>query len=243
MPPTSPRAASSASTPVCAVTGYGVIMQAQHKLRYVTSGCIRARRAQLPARLKIILQRSARSHCIDSSPTEVAVEIVFVNVNPQSTLLLGQARGAAISAAVLADLPVAEYTALQVKQAVVGTRQRRQGTGAGNGPPAAATCPWHPPRMPPTRSPARSATRMAARVSAGCAGAVIGFATAASCERRTAGIAMIGRISGTLLEKNPPQVLRRRPRRRLRDRRADEHVLQPARPGREGDAVHAPGRA
>jgi crossover junction endodeoxyribonuclease RuvC len=43
-----------------------------------------------------------------------------VNVNPQSTLLLGQARGAAICAAVHHDLPVAEYTALQVKQAVVG---------------------------------------------------------------------------------------------------------------------------
>jgi len=41
-------------------------------------------------------------------------------VNPQSTLLLGQARGAAICAAVIAGLPVAEYTALQVKQAVVG---------------------------------------------------------------------------------------------------------------------------
>ena len=58
---------------------------------------------------------------IDSfEPTEVAVEIVFVNVNPQSTLLLGQARGAAISAAVMADLPVSEYTALQIKQAVAG---------------------------------------------------------------------------------------------------------------------------
>jgi len=56
------------------------------------------------------------SHC----PTESAVEKVFVNVNPQSTLLLGQARGAAISALVTAGLPVAEYTALQVKQAVVG---------------------------------------------------------------------------------------------------------------------------
>ena len=51
---------------------------------------------------------------------QVAVEKVFVNVNPQSTLLLGQARGTAICAAVLASLPVAEYTALQVKQAVVG---------------------------------------------------------------------------------------------------------------------------
>ena len=53
-------------------------------------------------------------------PQQVAVEKVFVNVNPQSTLMLGQARGAAICAAVLANLPVAEYTALQVKQAVVG---------------------------------------------------------------------------------------------------------------------------
>ena len=53
-------------------------------------------------------------------PTQVAVEKVFVNVNPASTLLLGQARGAAICAAVSRGLPVSEYTALQVKQAVVG---------------------------------------------------------------------------------------------------------------------------
>ncbi len=59
-------------------------------------------------------------------PVEVAVEKVFVNVNPQSTLLLGQARGAAICAAVLARLPVAEYTALQVKQAVVGLGHARK---------------------------------------------------------------------------------------------------------------------
>jgi crossover junction endodeoxyribonuclease RuvC len=48
------------------------------------------------------------------------VEIVFVNVNPQSTLLLGQARGALITALVSQNLPVAEYTALQMKQAVAG---------------------------------------------------------------------------------------------------------------------------
>jgi crossover junction endodeoxyribonuclease RuvC len=53
-------------------------------------------------------------------PAQVVVEKVFVNVNPQSTLALGQARGTAICAAVLAGLPVAEYTALQVKQSVVG---------------------------------------------------------------------------------------------------------------------------
>ncbi len=53
-------------------------------------------------------------------PDQVAIEQVFVNINPQSTLLLGQARGAAICAAVSHDLDVAEYTALQIKQAVVG---------------------------------------------------------------------------------------------------------------------------
>ena len=49
-----------------------------------------------------------------------SAEIVFVNVNPQSTLLLGQARGAALAALVTGGLPVAEYTALQMKKAVVG---------------------------------------------------------------------------------------------------------------------------
>jgi crossover junction endodeoxyribonuclease RuvC len=48
------------------------------------------------------------------------VEIVFVNVNPQATLLLGQARGACVTALVAGGLPVAEYTALQMKQAVAG---------------------------------------------------------------------------------------------------------------------------
>src|SRR5690606_25444599 len=53
-------------------------------------------------------------------PDAAAVEIVFVNVNPQSTLLLGQARGACLTALVAHDLAVAEYTALQMKQAVAG---------------------------------------------------------------------------------------------------------------------------
>ena len=53
-------------------------------------------------------------------PDCVAIEKVFLNANPQSTLLLGQARGAAISAAVIKNLDVYEYTALQVKKSVVG---------------------------------------------------------------------------------------------------------------------------
>jgi crossover junction endodeoxyribonuclease RuvC len=101
------------------VTGFGLLSQQGSRLTYVTSGCIRASGSDLPVRLGIIARDLA--HVIaEERPTEVAVERVFVNVNPNSTLLLGQARGAAIAAAVLAGLPVHEYTAGQVKQAVVG---------------------------------------------------------------------------------------------------------------------------
>jgi len=101
------------------ITGFGVIDQAGSKLSYVTSGCIKTPDAALPERLKTILNSLAEIIQIHH-PEHVAVEQVFVNVNPKSTLLLGQARGAAICAAVAANLQVAEYTALQVKQAVVG---------------------------------------------------------------------------------------------------------------------------
>jgi crossover junction endodeoxyribonuclease RuvC len=101
------------------VTGFGVIDKLGQQLVYVASGCIRTPAGELPQRLKSILD--GLGEVIASyGPEQVVVEKVFVNVNPQSTLLLGQARGAAICAAILKDLPVAEYTALQVKQAVVG---------------------------------------------------------------------------------------------------------------------------
>ena len=101
------------------VTGFGLLVEQRGKLVYVTSGCIKASGDSLPTRLGIIARDIA--HVIaEERPTEVAVERVFVNMNPNSTLLLGQARGAAIAAAVLAGLPVHEYTAGQVKQAVVG---------------------------------------------------------------------------------------------------------------------------
>jgi crossover junction endodeoxyribonuclease RuvC len=101
------------------VTGFGVLDKDGQQLHYVASGCIRTPDGELPERLKAILN-SLGEVIAQHRPDHVAVEKVFVNVNPQSTLLLGQARGAAICASVLANLPVAEYTALQVKQAVVG---------------------------------------------------------------------------------------------------------------------------
>jgi crossover junction endodeoxyribonuclease RuvC len=101
------------------ITGFGLIDKLGNELRYVASGCIRTRDGELPGRLKTLLD-GVREVIATYTPDQVAVEKVFVNVNPQSTLLLGQARGAVICGAVSKDLEVHEYTALQVKQAVVG---------------------------------------------------------------------------------------------------------------------------
>jgi crossover junction endodeoxyribonuclease RuvC len=102
------------------VTGFGVIESSRGGLAYIASGVIKSNGEEaLPQRLKCLFQ-GVGEIIAEYQPQAAAVEIVFVNVNPQSTLLLGQARGAAISALVHAGLPVAEYTALQVKQAVVG---------------------------------------------------------------------------------------------------------------------------
>ncbi len=120
-----PAASASVATRILGIdpglrkTGFGVIDTLGSQLRYVASGCIKSGEGSLPERLKIILD-GVREVIATYRPDQVAVESVFVNVNPQSTLLLGQARGAAICGAVSCDLPVAEYTALQVKQAVVG---------------------------------------------------------------------------------------------------------------------------
>jgi crossover junction endodeoxyribonuclease RuvC len=103
-------------------TGFGVIEALGARLSYVASGTIstaEAPRGDLPLRLKIIFE-GVQEVVQRYTPACAACEIVFVNVNPQSTLLLGQARGAALAALVSGGLPVAEYTALQMKKAVVG---------------------------------------------------------------------------------------------------------------------------
>ena len=103
-------------------TGFGLIDMDGSNLSYVASGTISTthiEKGQLPARLKVLFE-GVREVMARYEPDSASVEIVFVNVNPQSTLLLGQARGACVTALVSADLPVAEYTALQMKQAVVG---------------------------------------------------------------------------------------------------------------------------
>ena len=103
-------------------TGFGVIDVDGVHQHYVASGTIRTThlpRGDLPARLKVLFD-GVREVVERYKPDASATEIVFVNVNPQATLLLGQARGACITALVSCNLSVAEYTALQMKKAVAG---------------------------------------------------------------------------------------------------------------------------
>jgi crossover junction endodeoxyribonuclease RuvC len=104
------------------ITGFGVIDVAGAELSYVASGTIATAhidKGQLPQRLKVLFD-GVRVVVERYQPQCASVEIVFVNVNPQSTLLLGQARGACVTALVSTGLQVHEYTALQMKQAVAG---------------------------------------------------------------------------------------------------------------------------
>lgn len=100
-------------------TGFGVIEVDGSRLVCIEAGVIRVPAGSLAQRMRTILE-SLGVVIAATVPQRAAIEKVFVNVNPQSTLLLGQARGAAICAAIAANLDINEHTALQVKQAVVG---------------------------------------------------------------------------------------------------------------------------
>jgi crossover junction endodeoxyribonuclease RuvC len=100
-------------------TGYGVIDVDGDRASCVRHGVIRTGSGEFAERLGIIfggLQELIR----EVGPTEVAVESVFVSRNAASALKLGQARGAAVCAAIALGLPVAEYSPRSVKQAIVG---------------------------------------------------------------------------------------------------------------------------
>ena len=91
-------------------------------LHYIASGTISTKHlpsGNLPPRLQVIF-RGIDEIINRYKPTEAAIEIVFMNINPQASLLLGQARGACIAALVHRDLPLNEFTALQMKKAIAG---------------------------------------------------------------------------------------------------------------------------
>ena len=127
-------------------TGFGVVDMTGSRLQYVASGVIETTRGEmgnLPARLKVIYD-GVREIQARYQADVASVEIVFVNVNPQATLLLGQARGCCVTALVSCDLAVAEYTALQMKQSVTGhgraAMPRAQERGVGLVRSAAVPC-------------------------------------------------------------------------------------------------------
>ncbi len=101
------------------ITGFGIIDLSGSKTTYVDSGCVRVRAESLPERLREIFEGIAE--IVNTyAPTEMAIEKVFMHRNPDSALKLGQARGAAICAALTRDLRVNEYTPAEIKQATVG---------------------------------------------------------------------------------------------------------------------------
>lgn len=101
------------------LTGYGLVRQQTGRMEYVASGCIRMKDGAIADRLLTIFQ--GVSQLIKQfGPDEFAIEEVFLARNADSALKLGQARGAAIVAAANCGLPVSEYSARKVKQALVG---------------------------------------------------------------------------------------------------------------------------
>lgn len=101
------------------ITGYGLVRAEKGQLEYVASGCIRVTEKENAERLKQVfsgIREVLGVYC----PVEAAIEEVFFHQNPNTALKLGHARGVAMVAASLNGLPVAEYSARKIKQAVVG---------------------------------------------------------------------------------------------------------------------------
>ena len=107
--------------PGLGTTGWGLIAAEGNRLRHLANGQVRTDpKAELAARL-VTLHARLTEVLAEHRPDTAAVEEVFVNENPQSTLKLGQARGVVLLAAAQAGIGIGEYAARLVKKAVVGT--------------------------------------------------------------------------------------------------------------------------
>ena len=107
--------------PGLGTTGWGIVAKSGSRLSHVANGQIGTDpKAPLAERL-VVLDRELADVILAHRPDAGAVEEVFVNTNPQSTLKLGQARGVCLLALARAGLPVAEYATRLVKKALVGT--------------------------------------------------------------------------------------------------------------------------
>ena len=107
--------------PSLSCTGWGVIRREGNRLSHVANGQIKTDPKAALAQRLVTIDAGLAAVIAEYRPEAGAVEEVFVNVNPQSTLKLGQARGVCLLALARAGLPVAEYATRLVKKAVVGT--------------------------------------------------------------------------------------------------------------------------
>jgi crossover junction endodeoxyribonuclease RuvC len=107
--------------PGLGTTGWGIIFAEGNRLSHIANGQITTDAKIALAERLVTLDRVLTDVILQHQPDCAAVEEVFVNMNPQSTLKLGQARGVILLAAARGGLPVAEYATRLVKKAVVGT--------------------------------------------------------------------------------------------------------------------------
>ncbi len=107
--------------PGLGTTGWGVIVKQGNRLSHIANGQISTDPKVALAQRLVTLDRELTDVILHHQPDSGAVEEVFVNTNPQSTLKLGQARGVCLLALARAGMPVAEYATRLVKKALVGT--------------------------------------------------------------------------------------------------------------------------
>ncbi len=101
------------------ITGIGVIRSSGNELAHIYSESLKLPKGELPVRLENLYTRM-QTIIAQTRPDVVSIERVFVAKNPQSALVLGHARGAAMLAAVINKIPVVEYSATEIKKTVVG---------------------------------------------------------------------------------------------------------------------------
>lgn len=107
--------------PSLSCTGWGVIARQGNRLSHVANGQIKTDPKAALAQRLVVIDRELAAVVALYRPESSAVEEVFANKNPQSTLKLGHARGVCLLALARAGLPVAEYAARLVKKAIVGS--------------------------------------------------------------------------------------------------------------------------
>ena len=101
------------------ITGVGVIQSQGNEYRHIYSESLKLPKGELPLRLEKLFT-GLQNVIAQTKPQVVSIEKVFLAKNPQSALVLGHARGAAMLAAVVNQIPVVEYSATEIKKTVVG---------------------------------------------------------------------------------------------------------------------------